>query len=69
MQKSYLFIDKEEIEKTGEIVEELYGNLTLVRMFCCENKEYGDFYKVMPLIKRTEKIADRVCAWFTDMRY
>ena len=67
MKKTY-FIKKKIFEKLYEYSEEVYGNISLIKMFCERNQDTDEFYKIIPILKTTYRLSDELYAYFINTK-
>lgn len=51
MYKNTYNIKKKDFEKLYSMIQEVYGNMYFINLFCSEYEDVDEFYKVVPLIK------------------
>ncbi len=62
-------INSETIDTLYNNAEEVFGNISLIKMFCENYYEIDDFYKLKPLIKYTERVSDSLFAQLLEIKY
>ncbi len=60
MYKKAYHIKKNDFERLYSMVQEVYGNMYFINLFCREYEDVDEFYKVVPLIRNTYKLVDKV---------
>ena len=67
MHKSSYHIKNNDFKKLYSMVREAYGNMYFINLFCKEYADIDEFYIVMPLIKNTYKLIDKVHSELINM--
>ncbi|MBR6127954.1 hypothetical protein IKQ21_09745 [bacterium] len=67
--KDLYAIKSEKIVHWYEKAEEIEANLCLMLIFCQKYSDVDDFYKLLPILKHTYKIADSFYADLIEIRY
>ena len=62
-----LYMNKKKYIELNNLAQENYGNISIIKMFCKKFHDIDDFYKITPIIERTNKIADKLYAEFINM--
>lgn len=62
-QKNYL-VRENLFKEMYNISKEIYGNTAIIRMFCDAYEDVDEFYQILPLIKHTWKLSDKLHARF-----
>ena len=65
--KKPLYINKKKYFELNNLAKENYGNISIIKMFCRKFEDIDDFYKIIPIVERTNRIADKLYAEFINM--
>ena len=61
-------ISKKNFNYMYRMSQEIYGNISIIKSFCNGYKDVDDFYKILPLIKYTDKLSDKLYSEFINMK-
>ena len=67
-QKEYK-IEEERMDKLYNLAEEINANISLIKMFCDQNKDCDELYKIIPILNMTHKNSDVLYAECINLKY
>ena len=54
------YMNKVKFYDLYNMAQEIHGNISIIKNFCSDFKDIDDFYKIIPLLKNTEKLSDKL---------
>ena len=60
-------INGEDFKKIYEMVQEIHGNISIIKNFCKDFQTIDEFYKIMPLMDYTLRKTDILFCKFIEL--
>ena len=64
--KKYI-IKPKDFNRIYYMSQEIQGNVSIIENFCKNYEDIDDFYKIIPLIKYTSKVSEKLYCEFINM--
>lgn len=68
MKDKYCILKEEQINIIHNMAEEIYANISLLKIFCKEYYENEDIFKIKYVIEQTHKISDMLYANLIELQ-